>query len=91
LESEFSILVRDQAAKFLKGLDPKQYKQVAVRIFLLQSDPKPNDCRPLEGAPGWLRIDQGEFRILYTVASATKCITIQRVGKRNDAEVYRGL
>ena len=85
------ILLEDRANKFIQSLPPKQYKQVAARIFLLSRDPRPADIQSLAGHPGMYRIDQGEYRIVYMINDAAMVITIRRIGKRNDDEVYRGL
>ena len=85
------LLVEDRAQKFLLGLAPKQYKQVAARIFLLSREPRPSDSRILKGHPDLRRIDQGEFRVVYTVNDAGGVVIVRRAGKRNDDEVYRGL
>jgi len=58
----YRLLMEDRAEKFLTGLDPKRYKQVAARIFLLSGDPRPADVRPLHGHAGLWAVDQAEFR-----------------------------
>lgn len=87
----YRLLVEDRAQKFLLALDPKRYKQVAARIFLLSEDPRPHDTRPLQGHAGLWAIDQGEHRIVYTILDTERLVAVRRVGKRNDDEVYRGL
>lgn len=87
----YRLLVEDRAQKFLLALDPKRYKQVAARIFLLSEDPRPHDTRPLQGHAGLWAIDQGEYRIVYTILDTERLVAVRRVGKRNDDEVYRGL
>ncbi|MBI2899435.1 MAG: type II toxin-antitoxin system RelE/ParE family toxin [Planctomycetes bacterium] len=87
----YRLLVEDRARKFLLGLAPKQYKQLAARIFLLAEDPRPHDTRPLHGHSGLWAVDQGEFRIVYAILDAERLIAVRRVGKRNDDEVYKGL
>jgi mRNA interferase RelE/StbE len=88
-EKTYSLQIGKPAVKSLKALELKPFKQVMVKILSLQSDPKPQDCKALKGYPGGYRVDQGEFRILYTIEGNT--ISIFRVGKRNDGEVYRNL
>ena len=91
MAQRYLLLIEDGVNKFLQNLQPKQYKQLAARIFLLSRDPRPADSKSLEGHPGLRRIDQGEYRILYSVDDRAGILRISRVGKRNDAEVYRGL
>jgi mRNA interferase RelE/StbE len=89
MSENYSLQIGKPAVKSLKALELKPFKQVMVKILSLQSDPKPQDCKALKGYPGGYRVDQGEFRILYTIEENT--ISIFRVGKRNDGEVYRNL
>lgn len=87
----YKLLIEDRAEKFLLGLDPKPYKQLAARIFRLSSDPRPADTRPLKGLSGLWAVDQGEFRVVYAILDTERLVIVRRVGKRNDDEVYRGL
>lgn len=91
MSQPYLILVEDAPNKFLQRLPPKQYKQIAARIFLLSREPRPPDSRSLDQPPGLRRIDQGEYRVIYTIHDAARVLTVRRVGKRNDAEVYRNL
>jgi mRNA interferase RelE/StbE len=76
------------ADRFLERLDAKQYKQVVRRIFALAADVTPPDSAKLEGS-NLRRVDQGEYRIVYSFDADTVFIII--VGKRNDDEVYARL
>jgi mRNA interferase RelE/StbE len=62
---------------------------VVKKIFSLQTEPRPQDCKPLQGYPGCYRADQGEYRILYRMGESE--VEVFRVGKRNDDEVYENL
>ena len=77
------------AKAFLESLPPKQYKQVAERVFALSGNKQPHDSHHLSGQPGLKRIDQGEYRIVFSVQQDV--VRVQFVGKRNDDEVYRQL
>lgn len=77
------------AQKFLSGLQSKQFKQVAEKIFSLLGNPFPADAKHLSGHPGVRRVDSGEYRICYTYAD--QIVQIVVVGKRNDDSVYRQL
>jgi mRNA interferase RelE/StbE len=78
-------LTRD-AASFWERLDAKQYRQIGRKIVALMADPVPPDSALLRGTP-YRRADIGEYRIIYRFDDET--IYVARVGKRNDAEVYR--
>ncbi len=77
----------NDARSFLEDLQPKQYKQVAGKIFELLRNPYPQDAKHIKGKTGYRRVTSGEFRIAYTVINET--IKIALVGKRNDDEIYR--
>jgi mRNA interferase RelE/StbE len=79
--------ISKDAQAFLRALPPKQYKQVAARILELPTNPDPHDSKHMAGHPGYKRIDQGEYRIIYRVDNGV--VRVPTVGKRNDDEVYR--
>ncbi len=60
-----------------------------TKILLLMEEPRPQDYAPLQGYPGYYRVDQGEYRIIYQIKESE--IEVFRVGKRNDDEVYQNL
>jgi mRNA interferase RelE/StbE len=80
--------VTSDADRFLDRLDARQYRQVVRRIFALATDATPADSARLEGS-NLRRVDQGEYRIIYSFDTDTVFIII--VGKRNDDEVYAKL
>lgn len=77
-----------RAGKFLRTLPPKQFRQVTLSILALGDNPDPQDAQPLKGSD-YLRIDVGEYRVVYRVEGDT--LKIALVGKRNDSDVYRQL
>jgi mRNA interferase RelE/StbE len=64
---------------------------VVSKILSLQGNPRPQDYAALKGYQDGYRIDQGEYRILYTIDEDNKLVDISRVGKRNDDKVYQNL
>ena len=86
--ADYTVSIGKPALQALKNL-PNKDKQIALKIFALQSNPKPQDCKPLKGYPGGYRVTQGEYRILYTIEEQE--VRVFPVGKRNDGEVYRNL
>ena len=78
----------NRARKSLRTVHPKHAQQIGVRIQQLRSDPEPHDARPLKGKlSAYLRVDSGEYRIIYRVIGGV--LEIVMVGKRNDSDVYR--
>lgn len=65
---------------------PKDFTQIARRIFSLSIDPRPPDSKKIGVG---LRVDSGEYRILYTVDDSDRLVTVLLVGSRNDDEVYK--
>ncbi len=91
MSERFSLRIAKTAEKDLLKLQAKQYKQVVSKILSLQGDPRPQDCKILKGYEGGHRVDQGEYRILYTIDDENKLVDVFRAGKRNDGEVYQNL
>lgn len=87
----YKLAIDNDAVKELIGYPPKQFKQVMMKILSLQKNPRPQDHIALKGYPGGCRVDQGEYRILYTIDDQAKLVTVFRVGKRDAGEVYRRL
>ncbi len=87
----YNIDFHEEAEKSVNGYPPKQFKQVISKILSLRKNPRPSDSRELKGWPGAFRANQGEYRILYLVDDSQRLITVIKVGKRNDEEVYRNL
>ena len=75
------------AGKFLQKLPAKQFRQIVTTIFRLREHPDPHDAKQLVGFPEYLRVDIGEYRIVYRIDGDT--IKICVIGKRNDGDVYR--
>ena len=78
-----------ESKRFLDTLPPKQYRQVAKKVFSLMADPTPSDSSQLKGGSIYRRADIGEYRIVYNVEN--DCLKVYCIGKRNDAEVYKKL
>ncbi len=85
-----------RASDAARRLQPKPARQIAARIARLQVDPYPQDCKKLHGSD-LLRVDSGEYRIVYRVSKESNpetgqdepVLSIDAIGKRNDDEVYR--
>ncbi|KAB8314101.1 type II toxin-antitoxin system RelE/ParE family toxin [Tolypothrix campylonemoides VB511288] len=91
MSERYDLRIAKTAEKDLIDLPAKQFKQVVSKIFSLQGNPRPQDYKALKGYEGGYRVDQGEYRILYTIDDENLLVDIFRVGKRNDNEVYKNL
>ena len=81
------VVLSNKSLKFLDGLDAKQYRQIGKRIWGLQLDSSPQDVKHLSGHPGYFRIDNGEFRVIFR--KKIDLIEITLIGKRNGDEIYK--
>jgi mRNA interferase RelE/StbE len=88
MSERYLLRVEKPAVKALDTLPQKAFKQVFLKLFALQGNPKPQDCKKPKGYPNGYRVDQGEYRILYTLEERE--VRVFRIGKRNDDE-YRNL
>jgi len=76
-----------EALDFWNNLDAKQYRQIGRKVLSLLLDPHPNDSKSLIGCPGYLRVDFGEYRIIYKMEEGTVKLTL--IGLRNDGDIYK--
>ena len=51
----------------LRRSQPKHASQVKEKIDSLVYNPRPQDSKKVITRPGYLRVDSGEYRILYKV------------------------
>lgn len=96
MREQYFLLIDRAVAKVLEDFAPKQYKQIMTKIVSLAANPKPQDCKNLQGGhTDGYRIDQGEYRILYYLVAPSEGrpgeVQVFRVGKRNEDEIYRNL
>jgi mRNA interferase RelE/StbE len=87
----YKLLVDERAIKELgnpKHYPPKVYRQLTLKIFTLQLNPRPPDSKKIgEG----YRVDVGEYRIYYEVDDQARVVAVYVIGKRGDDEIYRKL
>lgn len=81
--------LKPKAKKFINTLPPKHKRQVKDSILSLRETPVPHDSKKLLGYEDYIRIDIGEYRIIYRYEVDKKLITVVLVGKRNDDDIYR--
>jgi mRNA-degrading endonuclease RelE of RelBE toxin-antitoxin system len=85
----FSIKLTKDSQTFLKGLEPKRYKQVLEKIHGLQEDPHPQASKALKAYKGYFRLRVGDYRAVYSVTGRE--VEIFVVDNRGDDEVYNRL
>jgi mRNA interferase RelE/StbE len=76
----------NDAIRFLKKRDAKQFMQILQALAQLCDDPRPVDSIAM-GNGRHFRKDVGEFRIIYRFDQNFLFVTV--VGNRNDGAVYQ--
>jgi mRNA interferase RelE/StbE len=77
------------AQKFIKVLPPKHQRQVKDKILSLQNTPIPHDAKKLQSYPDYIRVDIGEYRIIYRYDGKKNLVMVMLMGRRNDGAIYR--
>ena len=75
------------AVDLLNTLPPKHHKPVVTQLFRLLSVPYPTDSKKLTGYKELMRVNCGEYRIIYRVEEET--VNVPLIGKWNDNEIYK--
>ncbi|MHB8731222.1 MAG: type II toxin-antitoxin system RelE family toxin [bacterium] len=90
----YDLQLDPRAIDYLKTLAAKPFRQIVRRILELSENARPQDSEQLQGyrdpqVPGrkGYRLDQGEYRVLYTIDAARQRVIVFRVGHRQD--VYK--
>ncbi|MBI4279067.1 MAG: type II toxin-antitoxin system RelE/ParE family toxin [Armatimonadetes bacterium] len=90
----YDLRINKKVVKQVAHLDAKIFRQVLMRILELGQNPRPHDSEELKGyhdpevaGRKGFRLDQGEYRVLYTVDEKQRKVIVFRVGHRR--EVYR--
>jgi len=78
------IFLTTKADRQLRNLPFKMYTLLLVRIEELENSPFPSQSKKLTGREGF-RLRVGDYRILYTVDTGKKEVTILSVAHRKEA------
>ncbi len=85
----YEIEWKPTARKEIRKLDPTNRRRVLEAVTALAADPRPPASVNLAGAPRWLRIRVGGYRVSYEVRDEILVVLVLRVGSRGG--VYRRL
>jgi mRNA interferase RelE/StbE len=80
-----------QALGFLKKIPAKHANQIISKIENLANDPASVPSIQLEGFPHLRRGKSGEYRFIFQFQDGVVTVSVLRIGKRNDGEVYQNL
>jgi mRNA interferase RelE/StbE len=83
---KYSLEIKRSAQKELDALDDALFTRIDRRILALADDPRPAGCKKLKGYKDQWRIRIGDYRVVYTIDSPTKTVTITHIAHRR--EVY---
>lgn len=78
------IYLTAKAHQQLSKIPQKMYEVIIEKIEKLRIDPLPTSSKKLINRQGW-RIRAGDYRILYTIDSKKKELTILSVAHRKEA------
>jgi mRNA interferase RelE/StbE len=82
----FQVEVRRSAERELARLSTEAQQRIARALLALGEQPLPPGVKKLKGSEGY-RIRIGDYRVLYTMDTKEKKISIFAIGHRR--EVYR--
>jgi mRNA interferase RelE/StbE len=85
----YSIEFTPEARKSFLVLPLKVRQQIGRKIDALVDNPRPAQCRKLEGQLNLYRIRSGDYRVVYEIKDNVLRVVIIRVEHRR--EVYRKL
>lgn len=80
----YAIELATELARQLEAMHPKRYKQVHLRIFALQLNPRPPDCVMLD--PRTYRVGVGPYTLTYEVDDRRRRIRVFLLDERIDEE-----
>ena len=71
--------VQKRAVADMRRFTPKIYRQIALKMFALQFDPRPHDSKKIADGR---RVSSGEHRIYYEILKHENLVSVELVGKR---------
>ena len=89
MKDYYHIVIKHSAKRELKKIDNKDLPRIIDKIKKLSINPFPPQATKLEGFKNLYRIRSGKYRIVYTVDTNEKIITIFHVRHRKD--IYKNL
>ena len=83
----YKVDFKRSAKKALDKLPTPIRNQLAVKIYSLKDDPRPDGCKKIKGEIDSYRIRVGDYRVVYSIEDGKLIVVVVRVGHRRD--VYR--
>jgi mRNA interferase RelE/StbE len=85
--NDYSVTFARSARKELEALEIPYVERIVVRIEALMRDPRPRDCKKLQGEENLWRIRIGNYRVVYAIYDEKRVVDIIAVRHRRD--IYR--
>jgi mRNA interferase RelE/StbE len=82
--ASYKVEWKRSAVKELRDLPKDAVERILKAVGQLSGNPYPIGVRKLVGAEHTYRIREGNYRVLYTVATSFMVVEIIRVGHRKD-------
>ena len=83
----YKVFIDPRAKKQLLAVGQVEQRRIEKNIDSLAANPRPPDCKKLQGVDGLFRVRVGDYRIIYQVKDRELIVLVVRVGHRR--EVYR--
>lgn len=83
----YKVDVGPKAGKFIRKQDKPIQQQIIRKLRELEKDPRPHDCKQLQGKTDLYRVRTGDYRIIYTIKDNQLLVLVVQIGHRRD--VYR--
>lgn len=83
----YEIHIPENLEKRLHRIPKKDKERIMQKIDALENNPRPPDCKKLQGRPQLYRIRSGDYRIIYSIKDDMLIVLIIDVGNRK--EIYR--
>ncbi len=85
MAARYALVMRPSARRDLKRLPVAVLRRIDAQILSLAEEPFPPDAKKLEGLEGLHRVRVGDYRILYTVDTKQRVVTIAKLRHRREA------
>lgn len=87
MSKEYSVIVNSNVAKQMQKIPSKTQEKIKLAIRNLANNPKPPNCKKLQGFDHTWRVRVGDYRIIYEIYDNKVQVIVIKVKHRRD--VYR--
>lgn len=87
MSTNYRIILKREAAKYLAGLDKPTRSRILAALNRLTKEPPEGDIAVMHGMNGFFRLRIGNYRAIFRVDEQEKSIYIRVIGPRGD--VYK--